>query len=272
MKKIILAFDGTHFSQGAFEFARKLNEIERILLVGVFLPQAEFANLWSYAHVAEHTFIPLIEAQDAEQVQENISKFEKRCRDSGIKCKVHKNFADLALNELEAQSRFADLVILGSEVFFEQMGTNLPNEFLEDALRAVSCPVILVPEKFEFPESIVLAYDGSYNSVFAIKLYYYLFPESRNIKTLLVYAKDGDTSIPEKDQLEELLGGHFNDLRLLKIDSAPGKYLQNWLLERKSSILVCGSYGRSGISQLFKKSFVRDIIAQHKIPVFIAHK
>lgn len=272
MKKIILAFDGTHFSEGAFEFASKLNEIEKILLIGVFLPQAELANLWSYAHAAGNGFIPLIEAQDAEQVQENISKFEKQCRDSGIKCKVHKNFTDLALNELEAQSRFADLVILGSEVFFEQMGTDLPNEFLEDALRAVSCPVILVPEKYKFPESIVLAYDGSYNSVFAIKLFYYLFPESRNTKTLLIYAKDNDAIIPDKDQLEELLDGHFNDLCLLKIDTPPGKYLQTWITERKSALLVCGSYGRSGFSQLFKKSFVRDIIAQHKIPVFIAHK
>ena len=41
MKKIILAFEGTHFSEGAFEFARKLNELRPILLTGVFLPQTE---------------------------------------------------------------------------------------------------------------------------------------------------------------------------------------------------------------------------------------
>jgi hypothetical protein len=37
MKKILLAFDGEHFSEGAFEFASSLNRKERILLTGVFL-------------------------------------------------------------------------------------------------------------------------------------------------------------------------------------------------------------------------------------------
>ena len=118
----------------------------------------------------------------------------------------------------------------------------------------------------------MLAYDGSNNSVFSIKQFYYLFPESRNTKTLLVYAKDDDTDIPGKKQLEELLGGHFTDLTLLKINAAPQKYLRTWLEDQQSALLVCGSYGRSGFSKLFKKSFVRDIIAEHKIPVFIAHK
>ena len=48
MKTIILAFDGVHFSEGAFEFARRLNESQPVLLTGVFLPQAELSNLWSY--------------------------------------------------------------------------------------------------------------------------------------------------------------------------------------------------------------------------------
>ena len=41
MKKILLAFEGSHFSEGAFEFARKLNELSPVQLTGVFLPQIE---------------------------------------------------------------------------------------------------------------------------------------------------------------------------------------------------------------------------------------
>ena len=272
MKKVILAFDASHFSDGAFEFARKLNEIDKICLVGVFLPQVELANLWSHAKAAGNVFIPMIGCQNVEQMEENINRFEKQCCDFGIKYKVKRKITNLALKELEDQSRFADLVILGSEYFFEQMGMHHPNDYLEDALHAVSCPVILVPEKFDFPKSIVLAYDGSYNSVFSMKLFCYLFPECRNTKTLLVYARENDNDIPKNDQLEELLDGHFNDLSLIKIDADPSKYLRTWLEDQKSALFVCGLYGRSGFSQLFKKSFVRDIIAEHKIPIFIAHK
>jgi hypothetical protein len=42
MKKILIAFDGIHFSKSAFEFAKKLNEVSPVLLTGVFLPQIIF--------------------------------------------------------------------------------------------------------------------------------------------------------------------------------------------------------------------------------------
>jgi hypothetical protein len=45
MKKIILAFDGANFSEGSFNFARKMNEISPILLTGIFLPQVNYAAL-----------------------------------------------------------------------------------------------------------------------------------------------------------------------------------------------------------------------------------
>ena len=46
MRKILLVFDGINFSEGAFEFARRLNEKNQILVAGVFMPQVDFANLW----------------------------------------------------------------------------------------------------------------------------------------------------------------------------------------------------------------------------------
>src|SRR6478735_11204086 len=116
MKKILLAFDGTNSSEGAFEFARRLNELSPILLTGVFLPQVEVANLWSYADgVGSPLMIPLVEAGDSELILENIARFEERCKHSGIEYRVHKDLFDLALPELKKESRYADLLILGSE-------------------------------------------------------------------------------------------------------------------------------------------------------------
>jgi hypothetical protein len=37
-------------------------------------------------------------------------------------------------------------------------------------------------------------------------------------------------------------------------------------------MLVAGAFGRSEFSNLFKKSFLTDIIKDHKIPVFVGHK
>jgi len=273
MKKIILAFDGSHFSEGAFEFARRLNELQPILLTGVFLPQTELANVWSYADGVGGVYLPLIESSDAELVQENIDRFEKLCRGNAIDYRVHKNYIDFALPELKKESRFADLLILGSQVFYENISTDSANDYLQDALHEVTCPVLWVPEQFDFPESIILAYDGSEDSVFAIKQFAYLFPELTSRQTLLVYANDDEEEdFPDKIQITELAVRHFSDLTLFKMDANPKKYFTTWISEKKSAILVSGSYGRGGLLRLFKKSFVKDVIADHRLPVFIAHK
>lgn len=272
MKKIILAFDGTNFSEGACEFARKLNEIEPVLLTGVFLPQIQLANLWSYARNESTTFIPLLESDESELVKKNIDKFEKLCQRNGIDYRVHKDFYDFAIPELKEESLYADLLILGSEVFYKQ-AEGTPAIYLQEALHDVKCPVLVVPEKFDFPDNIILAYDGRDEAVFAIKQFAYLFPQLTRLKALLVYVtNDIDKDIPDRIQMEELLGRHFSDLTLFKMSINSKTLFNTWIEANKSALLVCGSYGRSDLSRLFKKSFVKDIIADHRLPVFIAHK
>ncbi len=273
MKKILLAFDATNFSEGAFEFARRLNELQPVLLTGVFLPLYDYASLWSYADgLTGQNFIPMLEEDNAEAVHENIKRFETLCQENGIAYRVHKDFYDFALPELKKETRFADLLIISSEKFYTNLINDDPNPYLQDALKETECPVIVVPEKFLFPERNVLAYDGSESSIYAIKQYAYLFPELSNNETLLVYSNVKiEEPIPDKEYIEELATQHFKKLTLFKLDVNPKKYFGLWANEETGAIVVCGSYGRSFMSQLLKKSFVANVIAEHKLPVFIAH-
>lgn len=273
MKKIILVFDGSNFSEGALDFARQLNMLKPILLTGVFLPQAELSYFWSYAGASTVPLVPLVEGSESDLVQKNIEHFERLCRTYGIEYKVHKDYFDLVLPAMKKESRYADLMILGSETFYETVEASTPNVNLREALHDVSCPVLLVPEKFDFPTSTILAYDGSEDAVYAIKQFAYLFPELANRKTLLVYANDNDTgNIPDMNEIQELVSRHFPNITLFNLNLDHKKYFSKWILEKGSSLLVSGSYGRSGISQLFKRSFVKDVISEHRLPVFIAHK
>lgn len=273
MKKIILAFDGTHFSEGAFNFAQNIHEQQPVLLVGVFLPQTQLANLWNYSDGVGGMFIPMVEENDSEKMQYNVERFKKRCIANGIDFRIHNDYNEFALPELKKESKYADLLIIGSEVFYENKDSGWPGEYLEDVLQEMNCPVLLVPEKYDFPKGIILSYDGSDDSIFAIKQFAQILPEFKDTTTILVYMnEDENADFPNKIQLEELLARHFSDLSLLKLEINPKQYFDTWISEKKSVMLVCGSYGRSGISLMFKHSFVRDIIAEHTIPVFIAHK
>jgi nucleotide-binding universal stress UspA family protein len=275
MKKILLAFDGRHFAEGALRFAKKLNEKSPILLTGAFLPQIDYANLWSYSGggLSGSSYIPLVEDADAKAVKENISRFENFCKTGGIKYSVHKDYFDFALPELKRESRYADLLIISSEVFYGQAGTEAPNEYIREALHKVECPVVIVPEKFEFPDSNILMYDGSESSVHAIRQFAYLFPEMCGNQTILVYATErNDKDFPDEINIKELVTHHFPHTIWFRLEAAPKAHFTAWLEERKGSILVSGAFGRSGLSMLFKKSFITDAISEHWLPVFVAHK
>ena len=153
------------------------------------------------------------------------------------------------------------------------MGTDSPNDYLRDALQDLKCPVLLVPEKFEFPENIILTYDGSEDSIYAIKQFAYVLNELTNKETTLVYVSEGTKDdFPNKIQMEDLVARHFSNLTLLKLDISPNNFFKDWLIKRKSSLVVSGSYGRSGLSQIFKKSFIKELIGSHRLPIFIAHQ
>ncbi|MCP9753153.1 universal stress protein [Ferruginibacter sp. HRS2-29] len=272
MKKILLAFDETNFSEGAFDFARRLNELSPVLLTAVFLPQAQIANAWSYA-AGGSVSVPLLEGDDADKIEKNIARFKELCQSHRIDYRVHKDYFDLAIPALKKESRFADLVILGSEAFYSGFSKQDQQQYLEQVLHDLWCPVIVVPEKYSFPQSVTLTYDASTSSIFAIKQFAYLFPELCNCDVMLVHVTGDETkSLPEMQQMEELAGRHFPNLSMLNLQLNTKALFNTWLSERRSSILVCGSYGRSGISQLFKKSFITEIIDEHALPVFIAHR
>lgn len=275
MKKILLAFDGTHFSEGSFEFARGLNDIQPILLTGVFVPLVNYSSLWSYATGAAHAgtpAIPLLEDDEINEVQQNIVRFKELCVKHNIEYRIHRDYNNFALPEITKETRYADLLILGSQTFYNNIGVGEPNAYLKDAFQDSECPILIVPEKFSFPDSNVLAFDGSASSVYAIKTFSYLFPELTGNSTTLVFVNDTDAPIPDQSYIEELAARHFPDLKMLKLELPSTKYFPAWLSQKKNTLLVSGAFGRSSFSQFFKKSFVSDIISDHQLPVFIAHR
>lgn len=274
MKKILLAFGGPRFSEGIFHFAQRLNELQPVLLIGVFLPEVIYTNIYSFGSgLPAADFIPYVGEEDTEAIQKNMDHFAGLCERNGIAYRVHKDYNNLALTELKKETRFADLLIIGSEKFYTTYGLNDLNPSVKEALHAAECPVIVVPEKFHFPERNILAYDGSESAVFAIKQFAYLFPELCKNETLLVYAKDETgPGFPDESYIEELATQHFKNLNLLKLHLNPRRFFDTWVNDRQNVILIGGSFGRSPASELFQKSFVAKVIAEHKLPVFIAHR
>ncbi len=271
MKKVLIAFDGTHYSNGAYEMAKRLNEQEKILLIGVFLPAFDFSEQ-NYVLGGGGMYMPIQMEIDENKLDENVERFEYECTRNGIEFRVHRDHSSYSLQRLQRESRFADLMIIGSQQFYEYLQHDVADEFIRDILHDAECPVIVAPEKFGFPENVILAYDGTRSSVFAIKMFAYLFGDLCEGSTTLVYAtRKLHNTLPDEDYIKELAAGHFNGLTFQQLELRKLDYFHTWLQDIKNPILVTGAFGRSGWSDIFKKSFCISDIHENKYPVFIAH-
>lgn len=265
MKKVLIAFEGTSFSEGAFEFARQLNNLHPILLTGVFIPQMSYANAANTTGEDDENELRTIEA--------NKSRFEALCTKHNVSFKIHVDFRDFALPVLARETRFADLLLIGGETFYRSIYLGNPLEYLKEALHMAECPVVVVPEKFDFPKINLLAYDGSESSLFAIKQFSYLFPELTNRETLIAYATGSEEDvIPARKRVEELLYPHFMDVCFITLDQPADKSFESLIKTNQSVFLICGAFGRSSFSEAIRKSFAEAFLANLNVPVFIAHK
>lgn len=275
MKKVIIAFDGKHFSQGALNIAEYLNEQEPILLTGIFLSAIDYRDVIGVGAVGlgGPVFMPTLEKENEEIIKESIRHFEEVCHRKGFEYRVHMDNELFALEELVTETRFADLLIISGENFYVNVGEKQPNDYMQRLLHRCECPVIVVPENYELPNNIILTYDGSEDAVYAIKQFALLLPELCDLEITLFFASHKDDDLPERNRISELASRHFKNLTLQRMDIAkPAKFFNEWIAEKRGSLVVSGSFARSGLSVSIRKSFIYETIADHKVPVFIAHR
>jgi hypothetical protein len=270
MLKLSIQFDGGHFSDGAFQFARQLSEVTPVSLTGSFLRQSDFVNIWNPAPMGD---IPPVIFEDEQAAEaETIARFKAACEASKISYHIHTGVNSIGYPAMKKQTRFSDVFLVGSEVFFNNVSEELPNRYLKDLLHIAECPVIVVPETFQFPSTIVLAYDGTETSVYAIRQFANLFPELSDRKTILAYAGHEDDEIPDLDYIKEFAACHFSNFGFVKVNAGGRKGFNNWLKTIKDPMVISGSFGRNDVFQAVKKSFLTDVIHDHNAVVFIAHK
>jgi hypothetical protein len=171
------------------------------------------------------------------------------------------------------ETRFADLLLVSSDLFYKNIAATQPNYYLEELLKKAECPVMLVAENYKQPSQVLLSYDGGESAMFAIKQFAYLFPELANMETILLsVTEDKPEELPEYGMVTELLARHYPNLQLQNVKMANKKLFVDWLAMQPNSFIIMGAFSRSMFSELFKKSFARNVIQDIKMPLFISHK
>jgi nucleotide-binding universal stress UspA family protein len=273
MKKIVLAFDGDHFSQAMLDYAEHINSNRKALIVGAFVN-----GLYNYPIPVFYegmVGMSLLKPDNTEEnkIKEHIKTFEEYCTKQGMEYRVHHITEGNVMDELIYETRYADLMMVSGHSFLRLSYEKYVNESLQMFLEDIECPVLMVPDDFTPIKNVVLAYDSSPAAVKAIKNYGYSMTALSNLPTFLVkvVGEKEERNLSLVNRMEEYLSRHFPHLTLNVLKGKASTEIKEFIHAKEAPLLVIGSFGRGFLSQLLRKSLAHDIIVEHKLPVFIYH-
>jgi nucleotide-binding universal stress UspA family protein len=278
MKKFIAAFDGLKFCESTLDYAIFLAKNAGAHLVGVFLEDFTrhsytIADITKYEGEDFDHHMHDLNLKDKEERNESVGIFEEACQNAGINYTIHRD-RDVAIHELLHESVYADLLIINEDETLTRYEEPAPTRFIRDLLNDVQCPVVIVPSNYLPVDKIIMLYDGEPSSVYAVRMFSYLFDSLKEFDTqiLTVKAKEESLHVPDNRLMKEFIKRHYPEagFMVLKGD-AEDQIVQFLGHEKKDPLVVLGAYRRNKLSRLFKPSMADYLLQRLKIPLFIAH-
>ncbi|MDR3680019.1 MAG: universal stress protein [Flavipsychrobacter sp.] len=175
--------------------------------------------------------------------------------------------------ELINASRYADIIIVDANLSLNIDSTEgSPTHYVKKLLHEAECPIIIAPSVFEEIDEIVLTYDNSKTSVYAIKQFAYLFPEFKNKKVIALQVNEhSGQDIEVSNQFKNWLDNHFTDIEFVMLEGDSENRLMEYLLSRHNAFIVMGGYSRNRWSRILQPSSSAAIVKLLPAPIFVAH-
>ncbi|MGZ5219988.1 MAG: universal stress protein [Chitinophagaceae bacterium] len=278
MKKFLAVFDGFNMSKSTLNYALQLTQAADAHLVGVFLDEYVYRS-YDVVKVMKNQenyekAMKELDAKDKRKRDEAAQQFEKACNKAGIHFSIHRD-KGFAILDLKKESMFADLMVINEFETFTKYKQPSPTRFMKDLLADVQCPVLVVPDNFKMIDKIVLLYDGGPSSLYAIKMFSYLFGNFMDMPVEVFTVKDyymANLRVPDNKLMREFVKRHFPNAAYTVV-KGPGEeqivgHLRN---HKENELVVLGAYRRSELSRWFKISMADVLMKELDTPLFIAH-
>jgi nucleotide-binding universal stress UspA family protein len=257
----------------AVEAAKRSNA----LLSGVFLDDFLYHSYPAFDMMESvgmrSADIGQLEQEDKDLREQSIAVFNSACGKAQIKYLIHhdKNFA---IEEVLKESIYSDLLIVACSETFNHYNEEIPSSFIRRLLAGVQCPVMVVPNTYRETEKVVLLYDGKPSSVFAIKMYNYLMPWMRELKTEVISVRNPKdrAEFPNDPLIKEFMKCHYPDAKYTLLQGDPETEIPAYLKNNcQNTMIVLGAYERSQVSRWFKTSMADILMHELDSLFFIAH-
>ena len=206
----------------------------------------------------------IIEDENTDLLKDNIRLFEDKCKAADVDYSIEPG-NEMTLGKLIGISTFADYILADART---EPGTY----HLADLLANAHCPVLLLSAPTEKHTQLVLTYDGSYASMFAIKTFSQLFPEWKELAVCLLWVTENEIPVlPGEKYVTSWLKRHYSNAAIEVLNGDLNETLVNYIRNIPKALVVMGSFGRSPVSRFFKQSLANSIIEQCAASLFITH-
>lgn len=269
MKKIIAAFDALKLSKSTNNYALYLAQEIPANITGVFVEDIPLNNTDSPVRTVGET--KKINASHRKDRKDVIRDFEASCREAHVDYTVCRD-NHLPMHDLLNESIYADAMVINiNETFTEY--PQAPMRSIRQLLAETQCPLLIVPDDYKPVNKIILLYDGSPSSVYAIKIFNNLFENKQEMDIEVVTAKPTEDEAPQANSrlIKEFLNRHYPHATYTVLKGKPEEAITEYIAkQRDNALVVMGGYQRSSVQRSFKVTLTDALMRKLKFPLFIA--
>lgn len=270
MKIILLILNGDPAPYHLADYAVSMAKTGQAFLHTVFLTHSPALEEYNYPFPNDLSLTrnrvsgKIIEDENTDLLKDNIRLFEDKCRAAGVDYSIDPG-KEMTPAKLIGISTFADYILADART---EPGT----WHLADLLVNTHCPVLLLSAPTEKHTQLVLTYDGSYASMFAIKTFSQLFPEWKDLAVCLLWVTENEIpALPGEKYVTRWLKRHYSNAAIEILNGELNETLVNYIKGASKAMVVMGSFGRSPVSRFFKESLANAIMEQCAAALFITH-
>lgn len=276
MERIVLVLNAHNPDRASLEFATRMAAISGTRLTGLFLENTDSEPVLVAQPDAFQYATYLWQTGEVASIRADVDKavglLREECLFAGVGLDVIVDKGE-PIQQTIGESRFADYIIVDPGLSFSQMEEDVPSHFVQELLSRAECPVLLAPKEFVDVDEVVFCYDGSVSSVFAIKQFTALLPVFRSHRALLLEVnRSGRAEF--SDEHKRMMGWlkmHYSSVYYQALNGNAKEELFTYLFLKTGKLVVMGAYGRSLLSNFFRRSHADAIIRMVDLPLFVTH-
>ncbi len=268
-RNILLPTDDSDYSltasKYAIEFARLYDAtIHGLSVVNIKLTQGQLmTDLSNIVRLAPNQLEEVLQ----DKVLALLAQLKKACDDEGVACKTSSSMGIIG-DSICQKARIADLIVMGKHGESSKWAGPLLGSVAETVVRQADKPVLLVSEKYQPINRILVAYDSGRSANYMLHFAADIASKLKVPITVLVVPEGKKKGEPILEETQCYLEAYKIEVEFLLEDGEPAEKILLVAKENNVNLIAMGAYGHN-IRGFLLGSITAHVMREAPCPVLL---